>query len=66
MASSVTVFVVASILFFIIGFLCGYFCRKERKTADHEKQSPYSDDVLKQCEQDQELELKETAAYDPL
>ena len=30
-ASSVTVLVVLSILFFIIGFLCGRFGRKEKK-----------------------------------
>ena len=33
-ASSVTVFVVLSILFFIIGFLCGRFGRKEKKKTD--------------------------------
>ena len=31
-ASSVTVFAVTSILFFIIGFLSGRLCHKERKT----------------------------------
>ena len=30
-ASSVTVFIVASISFFIVGFLCGHFCQKKRK-----------------------------------
>jgi hypothetical protein len=29
-ASSVTVFTVTSILFFIVGFLCGHFCQKKR------------------------------------
>ena len=32
-ASSVTVFTVASIAFFIIGFLCGHVCQKKRKPA---------------------------------
>ena len=68
MASSVTVFIVTSILFFIIGFLCGLFCRRERKTAENKvnkKQIPYYDDVmLKQHEQ--ELELKENIAYGPI
>ena len=67
-ASSVTVFVVTSLLFFIIGFLSGHFCRKKRTTADHKvakKQIPYYDDVvLKQP--DQELELKENVAYSPV
>ena len=61
-----------SILFFIVGFQCGHFCRKERKTTDHqeavssEKQhTPYYDDVvLKQHEH--ELELKENVAYAPV
>ena len=30
-ASSVTVFVIASIIFFSVGFLCGHFCQKKRK-----------------------------------
>ena len=46
-ASSVTVFVVTSILFFIVGFLSGHFCRKESgKTIDHNvdnKTSIYDD-----------------------
>ena len=36
-ASSVTVFAVSTILFVIIGFLCGHFCqkiRKKRKSAE--------------------------------
>ena len=71
-ASSVTVFVVASILFFIIGFLCGYFCQKKRKpsTAAAESvppsggqtQIPYNDDVVLQ----QELDLKANVAYGPI
>ena len=67
-ASSVTVFVVISILFFVIGFLSGHFCQKERTTADNKvakKQIPYYDDVvLKQHEQ--ELELKESVTYGPV
>ena len=72
MASSVTVFVVASSLFFIIGFLCGHFCQKKRKqsTAAAETvppsggqtQIPYYDDVVLQP-REQELELKENVAY---
>ena len=70
-ASSVTVFVVASILFFIVGFLCGHFCRKERGKVDEaipqsEKPqgTPYYDDVV--LKQEQGLELKENVAYGPL
>ena len=66
-ASSVSVFVVASILFFTFGFLSGYVCHKKRKaneTGPHDKKiqcSPYYDDVV--LKQEQELELKENTAY---
>ena len=69
--SSVTVFVVASILFYIAGFLSGHFriCQRRNKpeTVSQFKKTqgtPYYDDVvLKQHEQ--ELELKENVAYGP-
>ena len=66
MASSVTVFVVASTLFFIVGFLSGHFCRKQRKmTESGQGHTPYYDDVvLKQHhEHEQGLQLKENVAY---
>ena len=78
-ASSVTVFIVASILFFIIGFLCGHFCQKKRKSSTTaaageavppggsggQTQTPYYDDIVIQ-QSDQELELKENVAYGPM
>ena len=74
-ASSVT-FVGGSSMFFIIGFLCGHFCRKERpnsqtstgpRTASQSDQgnTPYYDDVVIQ-QSHQELELKENVAYGPI
>ena len=63
-ASSVIVFTMAS---FIIGFLCGRFCRRERKRDGKlpQTQTPrsdvYDDVVLQQHEQN--LELKENVAY---
>ena len=77
-ASSVT-FVAGSSIFFIIGFLCGHFCRKEKhnsqtstgsRTASQSDQgnipsTPYYDDVVIQ-QSDQELELKENVAYGPI
>ena len=68
MASSVTVFVITSILFFIIGFLSRYFCRKVRKMAGttsptEQPQIPYYDDVILRQQEEQELELKENIAY---
>ena len=76
MASSVIVFTMASISFFLIGFLCGHFCQKKRKLANAaagetvppgvaiggQTQIPYYDDVLLK----QEVELKENVAYGPL
>ena len=80
-ASSLTAFTVASILFFIVGFLCGHFriCQKKRKSSTRaaagktvppggsggQTQTPYYDDVVKQ-QSDQELELKENVAYGPI
>ena len=70
-ASSVAVFAVTSILFFIIGFLCGHFCHKKRKTtteiispAGGQIQIAYYDDVVLK----QELEVKDdvTVAYGPI
>ena len=80
-ASSVTVFTVASTLFFIVGFLCGHFCQKKRKSSTTaaagetvppggsggQTQTPYCDDVVIQSQQsDQELELNENVAYGPI
>jgi hypothetical protein len=77
-ASSVA-FVIGSIMFLVVGFLCGHFCRKERHTTqisigletasqcDQENISStpiYDDIVLKQREQ--ELGLKENVAYAPV
>ena len=81
MASSLTVFTMVSILFFIVGFLCGHFriCQKKRKSSTRaaagetvppggsggHTQTPYYDDVVMQ-QSDQELELKENVAYGPI
>ena len=68
MASSVTGFTMASILFFITGFLCGHFCQKNRKRTDinpGQTRTPYYDDVVLQ-RSEQELELKENVAYGPV
>ena len=65
--SSVSVFVVASTVFFTFGFLSGYVCHKKRKVdgtvpLDQKTQSsPYYDDVV--LKQEKELELKENTAY---
>ena len=69
-ASSVTVFAVTSILFFIIGCLCGYFLKKKRKmytvaetiSRPNETLVPYDAETVL----NQELELKDNVAYGPM
>ena len=67
MASSVIVFAMASVVFFIVGILCGRFCLKKRKTAEtvppsRQTQIPYYDDVVLQ-QTEHELEPKGNVAY---
>ena len=69
-ASSLTVFFVTSILFFIVGFLCGHFFRKERKAVEtlspsEQTHTPYYDDIVLQ-QHEEALELKENVAYGPV
>ena len=72
-ASSVTVFVVVSVLFFTVGFLCGYFCRNQQKDKNfkeedtiptespEKKQTPYYDNIDQFDIQPKHL--KENVAY---
>ena len=69
--SSVTAFVVGSILFFMFGLLCGHYCWKEKKGMATSKQcektphgTPYYDDLV--LNKQQELKLKENVAYVPV
>ena len=71
MASSVTIFTIASILFFTVGFLCGHLCQKKRNRTETlplpgQMQIPYYDDMVLQQLDEQELELKENVAYSPV
>ena len=69
-ASSVSVFVVSSVFFFIVGFLCGHFayvCGKREPLSEtvsppEEKPTPLYDDVIPR-QQEQELELNTNVAY---
>ena len=69
-SSSVSVFVVSSVLFFIVGFLCGHFayvCGKREPLSEtvsppEEKPTPLYDDVIPR-QQEQELELNTNVAY---
>ena len=72
-ASSVTVFFVASILFFFTGFLSGHFCQQKKRlavetspAAGGQTQIPYYDDVVLQQPDEQDLELKDNVAYAPV
>ena len=70
LASSLTVFVVSSVLFFIVGFLCrhfAHFCGKREPLSEtvsppEEKPTPLYDDVIPQ-QHEQELELNTNVAY---
>ena len=70
MASSVTVFIVTAILFFVAGFLSRYFRHKGRKTDDDhrviKKEIPIYYDAVVLKQQGQELELKDNVAYAPV
>ena len=69
-AVAVSVFVVSSVLFFIVGFLCRHFayvCGKREPLSEtvsppEEKPTPLYDDVIPQ-QQEQELELNTNVAY---
>ena len=62
-ASSLVVFTLASILFFIVGFLCRHFCPKTSKTTN--QTIPIYDNVQpKQYER--ELKLNANIAYGPV
>ena len=73
-----TVFALASIVFFTVGFLCGHFCQKKRKSntspaaaesvlpvarGGEQTQIPYYDDMVLQQEV---VELKDNVAYGPI
>lgn len=71
MASSVTTFAVSSLVFFIVGFMCGCLYRKQKLLTEpiHAPPPPrnvipvYDDIMPKQHQQD--LELKTNVAYGP-
>ena len=60
-ASLITVLVVASVLLFIIGYLCG-LCHRKKKTETSE--SPLYDNVQPQQNIESDLELKDNVAYE--
>ena len=77
MASSVTVFAVASVLFFIIGFLCGHFricqCQKhklknvkETINSTAKKETPYYDNIDQFDIQPEHVHLEKNVAYGPV
>ena len=60
--SSVSAFLVASILFHIVGFLCGYFYRMKRESCP----TMANDQGTSHHDEKQELDLKENVAYVPV
>lgn len=65
----ITAFVFGSILFFVIGFLCGQFYKRVEKYSNYfcrqykEIQPPTYDNNVNMMKQEQELEMKENVAY---
>ena len=61
----------ASIIFIIVGFLCGRLCQKKRRTgaetlpsSEETHNTPYYDDIIVlKWRDEQELKLKENIAY---
>ena len=62
--ASVIVFVITSNLFFLIGFLCGHFCRKQNpmSTAPSAVDPQEDDPQLRRHEE--KVELQTNVAYD--
>ena len=69
-ASSVTTFIITSIVFFTFGYLCRYCHRKQEQTrpppAERSTPGPVYEDVLPKQNTEQDLELKENIAYGPV
>ena len=69
-ASSVTVFLVTSVLFFFAGYLCGRYHQKYKHSTEYtvpleeedSQLNPVYDDV--QSKQHEQLEMKTNVAYD--
>ena len=73
-ASSLSAFILASVLFLTIGLACGYYCgwkwkKSEAKVTENQQiaqptqPNPLYEDIVIQ---EQELELKENAAYNTI
>ena len=69
-ASSVTTFIITSIVFFTFGYLCRHYRQKQEQThpppAKRPTPGPVYEDVLPTKNTEQYLELKENIAYGPL
>ena len=67
MATSVTTFIVTSVVFFTFGYLCDRYRRKQEQTrpppAKRPTPGPVYEDVLPTQNTEQDLELRENIAY---
>ena len=76
MTLTLTVFILSSISFFIIGFVSGWFSRRRRRERSHDEAIPspssrqsvlYEDiDLMQTADDNRNLEMKENVAYGPL
>ena len=62
--ASVIVFVITSILFFFIGFLCGHFCRKQNPVSTAPSAVDPQEDDPQPRRHEEKLELQTKVAYD--
>ena len=62
--ASVIVFVITSILFFFIGFLCGHFCRKQNPVSTAPSTVDPQEDNPQPRRHEEKVKLQTNVAYD--
>ena len=68
-ASSISLFIVTSVLFSVFGYLCGVYCQKQQQnspsSANKPTPGPAYEDVLPK-DYEHKLELQSNIAYAPI
>ena len=67
-ASSVSTFVITSVVFFTFGYLCRHYRQKPKQTlpVPVTNRTPLYENVIPEQNTEQDLELKENVAYGPI